>query len=144
MHSSQRRYGVLSKEEGENVEVSVNLPRTGYLNLLSLMKNGHGQILYPNRLHKSPYLRESFLKLPTSEMKKRFIWQASLPVGEEIIWGVWSKDPLNLYLIFEQQGSTRLFEQLPMISLAALYERLKRANQSEICVTHTLYETYQK
>jgi len=80
---------------GEDMQLRLELPREGYLNVVALDEQGEATVLYPNRHARDNYRHGGKLSLPASDMP--FAFTASPPAGRQLVVGILTAEPLNLF-----------------------------------------------
>lgn len=78
-----------------SLRVTVDVPATGYLNIVTVDPNDKAEILFPNQFDQDNRVGAGQLSVPTPRMN--FDLQAQGPVGEHIVVAIWTQQPLNLY-----------------------------------------------
>ncbi len=78
-----------------SLRVSVRVPDTGYLNIVTVDPDDHAEILFPNKFHSDNSVRAGSLSVPTQQMN--FDLKASGPRGDHLVVALWSAQPVNLY-----------------------------------------------
>lgn len=89
VHTNQTRFRL-----GERLEISVEVPKAGYLNLINVDGRDKPIILFPN-----PWQKESRVPAGTFQVPGHMDFElpASPPLGKNLIVALWSEIPLNLY-----------------------------------------------
>ena len=80
---------------GDKLVLTVDAPRDGYLNVVSVDANDEATVLFPNQWRRESRVREGQLKLPTRDMA--FDLVATKPVGSAMIFAFLTKSPINLF-----------------------------------------------
>ena len=81
--------------EGEALTLSVELPRAGYLNVISIDADGTPTVLFPNKLQSDNKVEAGRFTLPGGRMN--FELRAAAPFGPSLVSAVLTSEPLNLY-----------------------------------------------
>ncbi|MCC2869426.1 MAG: DUF4384 domain-containing protein [Candidatus Accumulibacter phosphatis] len=81
--------------EGEVVLVTVDIPRAGYLNVLSVGSDDVPVVLFPNRHHPDNRVSAGSLTIPNAQMK--FDLQATPPYGATLVAAFLSREALDFY-----------------------------------------------
>lgn len=79
--------------EGQLLELEVEMPEAGYLNIVSVDANDQVVVLFPNAYHSNNQFEAGVVKLP----QEGFDWPAGKPYGESLIVSVVSSEPINLF-----------------------------------------------
>jgi hypothetical protein len=77
------------------VELSMNIPMRGYLNLITVDSKDTATVLFPNHYHSDNAVSEGAFTIPTDSMD--FDLPASEPLGTTLVVGFISSDPVNFY-----------------------------------------------
>lgn len=77
------------------VELSMNIPMNGYLNLVTVDSKDTATVLFPNQYHADNAVTAGSFNIPTSRME--FELPASEPLGPTLVVGFVTSDPLNFY-----------------------------------------------
>jgi hypothetical protein len=88
--ASKARYKV-----DEPVELSLQLPSAGYLNIVTVDAKDGATVLFPNKYQESNKVSAGAFKLPTTQMS--FDLLASEPLGPTLVVAFLSTDPINFY-----------------------------------------------
>ncbi len=80
---------------GDHMRMQVEIPYSGYLNVVNVGAKGKGTVLFPNQFHKQNRMQAGTLNLPTSKMD--FDLVASRPVGPSLLVALLTSRPINLY-----------------------------------------------
>lgn len=80
---------------GDPVELTLEIPMDGYLNLVTVDAQDNATVLYPNQYNPANSVTAGTFVVPTDEMD--FMLPASEPVGSTIIAAFVTKDPINFY-----------------------------------------------
>jgi len=86
--------------KGEALVLTIVLPRSGYLNVVSINAAGEPTVLFPNQVHSDNRVEAGTFKLPTPQMP--FIVRAVAPFGSSLVAAFLTQEPLNLYSTGEQ------------------------------------------
>lgn len=81
--------------EGEPLVLTIDLPHSGYLNVISIDPAGAPTVLFPNRFQPGNSVAQGTFTLPTAQMA--FELKTSAPFGESRIAAFLTSEPLNLY-----------------------------------------------
>ncbi len=81
--------------EGEVVLVTIDIPRAGYLNVLSVGPDDVPTVLFPNRDHPDNRVSAGSLTIPNAQMK--FDLQAMPPYGATLVAAFLSREALDFY-----------------------------------------------
>ena len=79
--------------EGQLLELEVEMPEAGYLNIVSVDPNDQVVVLFPNAYHSDNQFEAGVVKLP----QEGFDWPAGKPYGESLIVSIVSSKPMNLF-----------------------------------------------
>ena len=79
---------------GDQVTVEVNLPRAGYLNVVSVDSQDRATVLYPNKFKADNQVAAGAFRFPTADMN--FILRASAPAGPSLVVAFLTDKPVNL------------------------------------------------
>jgi hypothetical protein len=88
--TSRREYRL-----GEPVEISVEIPVEGYLNVVSIDANDNTTVLFPNQYNRDNRVAPGSLSIPTPQMN--FTLPASEPAGDTLVAVFLTSAPVNLY-----------------------------------------------
>lgn len=80
---------------GQHIQLTVDIPTDGYLNIVNVGATDAAVVLYPNKYHRNNQVSAGRLTLPTEEMD--FDLTAVEPRGESITVAFLSKKPINVY-----------------------------------------------
>lgn len=80
--------------EGDRIEVSIDIPREGYLNVLSIGADGVARVLFPHPLQADNRVGVGTFRVPTAQMKQDL--KATGPYGPTVVAAFLSKEPLDL------------------------------------------------
>src|SRR5436190_5477918 len=81
--------------EGEALVLTIVLPHSGYLNVVSINPAGVPTILFPNQVQSDNRVEAGALQLPTPQMP--FILRATAPFGSSLVAAFLTQQPLSLY-----------------------------------------------
>ncbi|HRF11538.1 MAG: Lysozyme RrrD [Candidatus Accumulibacter phosphatis] len=109
--------------EGEPLVVTVDIPREGYLNVLSVGPDDLPTVLFPNQHHPDNRVAAGPFTIPTAQMK--FDLKATPPYGVTLVTAFLSKEPLDFY----QNGTGERDEQGAM---QEPFARLSAASRSQL------------
>jgi hypothetical protein len=87
--TSKRSYRI-----GEEVEITVDVPMEGFLNIVSIDSQDSSTVLFPNQYQSENRVEKGPLTIPTSAMK--FVLPAQEPAGPTLVAAFLSQQPLNL------------------------------------------------
>lgn len=79
---------------GDQVTVEVNVPRAGYLNVVSVDSQDRATVLYPNKFKADNQVGAGAFRFPTADMN--FILRASAPAGPSLVVAFLTDKPVNL------------------------------------------------
>jgi len=82
--------------EGDALMLSIEVPRAGYLNVVSINPAGEPTVLFPNQVQSDNRVEAGRFLFPSAAMG--FEIRAAAPHGESHIAAFLSGEPLNLYL----------------------------------------------
>ena len=77
------------------VELTMNIPMGGYLNLVTVDSKDTATVLFPNQYHADNAVSPGPFTIPTSRME--FELPASEPLGATLVVGFVTSDPVNFY-----------------------------------------------
>ena len=80
---------------GEQVVLTLELPRSGYLNVVTVNPNDEAVVLFPNSYHPDNEVQAGRFVLPADAMN--FVLRAREPVGESVTVAFLSEQSVNLY-----------------------------------------------
>ena len=78
---------------GEEVEIRVDVPSEGFLNIITVDSQDRATVLFPNQYASSNAVRKGPLRIPSPEMK--FILPAQAPAGPTLVAAFLSQQPVN-------------------------------------------------
>lgn len=81
--------------DGDTLVITIELPRAGYLNVLSIDASGVPTVLYPNKVQPDAKVDTGRFTLPTAAMG--FELQAAAPFGRTTVSAFLTQEPMNLY-----------------------------------------------
>lgn len=116
---------------GEQIEIVIDVPVTGYLNVVGLDAEGAPTVLFPNALHPDNRVRPGRFSVPGPAMQFRL--QAEPPYGLAIVAAFHSRSALNLAtLIGDKRQGDAVKRGLPFadLSLDARDELARLTTQS--------------
>jgi len=87
--------------DGQMLELEVQVPRAGYLNIVVVNSDDQVVVLFPNKFHPDNWFEPSMVSLP----KEGFEWPAGLPYGESLIVSMVTENPMNLYKSSHQRDA---------------------------------------
>ncbi|MFL6661627.1 MAG: glycoside hydrolase family protein [Rhizobacter sp.] len=90
--------------EGQALVLTIALPRSGYLNVVSINPAGEPTVLFPNQVQSDNKVEAGTFKLPTPQMP--FILRAAAPFGSSLVAAFLTQEPLNLYATGEGARNT--------------------------------------
>ncbi|MFK5987201.1 MAG: caspase family protein [Pseudomonadota bacterium] len=104
---------------GESLELNINIPHQGYLNVITVGPDDQVFILYPNPWEPKNLLPAGIFHLPTSKMD--FEIKLTRPVGTNLMLAVLTNEPINLYLqsIEGRDRFGRMFSSLNALAQSA-------------------------
>lgn len=79
----------------EPIELTLNIPMSGYLNLVTVDSKDTATVLFPNRYHADNAVTPGSFVVPTKRME--FELFASEPLGPTLVVGFVTNDPVNFY-----------------------------------------------
>ena len=80
---------------GQSLEINVDVPQSGYLNVINIGPDDRATILYPNKFNPNNNVFGGALTIPTAQMN--FLLKAREPLGESLTVAVLTEKPINLY-----------------------------------------------
>lgn len=87
--------------DGQMLELDVDMPRAGYLNIVAVNSDDQVVVLFPNDFHRDNFFQKGVVKLP----EQGFDWPAGRPYGESLIVSVVTEQPVNLYASSHQRNA---------------------------------------
>jgi metacaspase-1 len=79
---------------GDKVVLAVNVPRDGYLNVVTVDSQDRATVLYPNKFNTSNEVKAGEFRFPTPDMN--FVVRASDPTGPSLVVAFLSDKKVNL------------------------------------------------
>lgn len=106
--------------DGEKLQVAVDVPSEGYLNVLSIGPDDVPVVLFPNGFNQDNRVTPGQLTLPTAQMKFDLI--AQKPYGASMVVAFLTKEPINLYQSAEGDRDSKgaLKDVIPRASKAGM------------------------
>jgi metacaspase-1 len=89
LRSNQSRYAL-----GEEVRLRINVPREGYLNVVTVDSQDSATVLFPNRFHPENLVKAGDFAIPGVDMP--FVLPAQEPTGQTLVVAFLSPHPVNL------------------------------------------------
>lgn len=80
---------------GDEIEIAVEIPVAGFLNVISIDASDRATVLFPNRYSPSNAVDSGRMTIPTPEMQ--FALNAAEPVGPALIIALLTNEPINAY-----------------------------------------------
>lgn len=80
--------------DGQPLVFTIDVPRSGYLNVVSINASGEPTVLFPNRLHPGNRVAAGRFTLPDAQMA--FQVRATAPFGRTTVAAFLTQDPLDL------------------------------------------------
>jgi len=77
------------------VELTMDVPIDGYLNVATVDSLDNATVLYPNQYNPGNAVKEGSFRIPTEEMT--FVLPATEPAGPTLVVAFVTKDPINFY-----------------------------------------------
>lgn len=116
--------------EGEVMVVSIDIPRAGYLNVLSVGPDDVPTVLFPNRHHPDNRVSAGSLTIPNAQMK--FELKAMPPDGATLVAAFLSREPLDFYQNGdgERDGEGTMQEPFARLSIASRNQLRQLAGKS--------------
>lgn len=109
-------------KQGEKLSISINLPHSGYLNVISIGPNDDANLLFPNQ-----YAQDNLVKVQTITVPEagKFILRANPPYGKHLVAAFLTTKPINLQNNAlgnrDNNGDiNKLIAQLPLSSIHLL------------------------
>ena len=90
MTANQSRYAI-----DEPVELTMDIPMDGYLNVVTVDSRDNATVLFPNRYHDDHSVAKGTFAIPTAKMA--FELPASEPLGTTLVVAFVSPQPINFY-----------------------------------------------
>lgn len=91
---------------GERLELTVDIPKAGYLNILGVGPDDQPKVLYPNKYIPDNRVEPGPMRFPPAHMPGAFLAQE--PVGVTRLFALLSAQPLNLYTEYQKGGDAAL------------------------------------
>ena len=88
--ANQSRYRL-----GQPVELTMDIPMDGYLNVVTVDSRDNATVLFPNRYHDDHAVTAGSFSIPTAKMA--FELPASEPLGPTLVVAFVSPEPINFY-----------------------------------------------
>lgn len=79
---------------GQEMILEVAVPRSGYLNVVTVDSQDRATVLYPNKFATANQVKAGSFKFPTAEMN--FVVRAAEPVGPSLVVAFLTDKPVNL------------------------------------------------
>ena len=79
----------------EPVELTMEIPMDGFLNVISVDSEDRATVLFPNKYHPDHAVTAGSFSIPTAQMA--FDLPASEPTGPTLVVGFVTQDPINFY-----------------------------------------------
>jgi len=117
---------------GQEIEISVEIPITGYLNIITVDANDQPLVLFPNKYHRNNKVRKGTFN--TSSMS--FDYKADDPMGANLTVAIVTKEPLNLYekSSFGRNNKGEVTTDIAGVDAAGLKELRVRSSRRGISV----------
>lgn len=80
---------------GDGIEIAIETPVPGFLNVISIDASDQATVLFPNRYNPSNAVDTGHLTIPTPEME--FTLNAAEPLGPALIVAMLTDQPVNAY-----------------------------------------------
>jgi hypothetical protein len=91
---------------GEDLEITVEVPRDCYVHIININPNGEFSVLWPLKEGESSFVKEKQkISLPATDHQPKIQFQATQPVGKELIVCFATTRPLNL----KQEKDKKMF-----------------------------------
>lgn len=81
--------------KGQALELTMNIPVDGYLNIINVGPDDAPTVLFPNSLHSDNHVGRGTITLPTSAMS--FDWTPQAPVGPALVVAFVTQQPVDLF-----------------------------------------------
>ncbi len=88
-------------DQGQLLELEVEMPTAGYLNIVAVNSDDQVVVLFPNEYHHDNQFEAGVINLP----KKGFEWPAGRPFGDSLIVSVVSQQRINLFASSHQRDA---------------------------------------
>ena len=79
---------------GDVLEIEIDVPAAGYLNIVDINSQDAPTVLFPNQFNPSNRVEPGRFRIPTAEMN--FLLRAAEPAGPTMIAAFWTAEPLDL------------------------------------------------
>jgi hypothetical protein len=79
---------------GDLIELEVDMPASGYVNIVAVDSDDQMVVLFPNGLDRDNRLTQKQVKLPGD---RQFSWAAQAPWGSTMIAALYSEEPFSLF-----------------------------------------------
>ncbi|MGB0864920.1 MAG: caspase family protein [Granulosicoccaceae bacterium] len=79
--------------DGQKLELEIELPDAGYLNIVAVNADDQVVVLFPNAYHQDNRYQAGVVELP----EEGFNWPAGKPYGDSLIVSLFSHEPINLF-----------------------------------------------
>lgn len=79
---------------GEEVEITVDVPRDGHLNIVTVDSQDKATVLFPNQFHAANKVMKGTVRIPDKEMP--FLLPAEEPVGPTLVAAFLTSEPIDL------------------------------------------------
>ena len=79
----------------DEVVFTIDIPHTGYLNVVNVGPQDNATVLFPNKFHRNNRVQRGLLTLPTDQMP--FYFPAMKPVGDTLTVAILTERTVNLY-----------------------------------------------
>lgn len=101
---------------GQHIQLTVDVPANGYLNIVNVGPTDAAVVLYPNKYHRENRVSAGTLTLPTEKMD--FDLTAVKPRGESVTIAFLSQKPINIYqdTVKGRDGGGRIVTTLATLS----------------------------
>jgi len=87
--------------EGQALELDVEMPQDGYLNVVTVNADDQVVVLYPNAYSSDNFFTAGTVSLP----EQGYAWRAGAPFGDSLVVSIVSEEPLNLYRSSHQRDT---------------------------------------
>ncbi len=87
---------------GDELELALDVPEAGFLNILSIDSSDQTVALFPNRHHRDNRVEPGLFHLPTAEMD--FAIQAQPPAGATSIIALLTQEPIDVFALEGQSA----------------------------------------
>ncbi len=89
---------------GDQLELTMEIPESGYLNIISIDSQDKPTVLFPNKFHRSNHVSRGTFRLPGN---MDFVLEAQKPFGESLVVAFLSTKQINLFKDGEGQRDSR-------------------------------------